>query len=109
MAVELPFIDRPPNDYELELLRLLLSTYQDGSGMLKPNEKWETTLPGWRDFERTCATTFSGIAVENKSFVDVIFPLTFNPNTFYGIDCKMKQALDTADKMNKIYVEVTNA
>lgn len=67
------------------------------------------TLPGWRDFERACALTFDGVAVENKFFVDVIFPLTTEPQTFYGIDCKMRRELRSAENRGVIYVEVTNA
>jgi hypothetical protein len=104
--LDLPFIDRSPTDREIEKLRLLLSTYQDGTGMIQTAH---LTLPGWRDFERACALTFNGKAVESKFFVDVIFPLTTNPKTFYGVDCKMRSELRFVDARGKIYVEVTNA
>ncbi len=45
-----PFVTRNPTDKEIEKFRLILSTYQDGSGMLKRKDR---TLPGWRDFERS--------------------------------------------------------
>gem|GEM_PF-7109263 len=32
--MSLPLIDRPPTPLEVEKLRLVLSTYQDGSGQL---------------------------------------------------------------------------
>jgi hypothetical protein len=67
------------------------------------------TLPGWRDFERASALTFHGEAVESKFFVDVVFPLRANPPVFYGIDCKMREALRAARNKGTIYVEVTNA
>lgn len=102
-----PFVQRPPTNHEIEKLRLLLSTYQDGTGMLKGKD--QRTLPGWRDFERASALTFKGRAVESKFFVDVIFPLTDEPKTFYGIDCKMKKELRSAENRGIIYVEVTNA
>lgn len=103
------FVDRPPTDREVEKLRLLLSTYQDGTGMIQTGKGMHLTLPGWRDFERASALTFDGRAVESKFFVDVIFPLTTNPDTFYGIDCKMRSELRSVDAHGKIYVEVTNA
>lgn len=75
--------------------------------MLKANGRF--TLPGWRDFERACALAFNGVAVENKFFVDVVFPLTTQPPTYYGIDCKMRRELRSAENRGIIYVEVTNA
>ncbi len=52
-----PFIERPPTKSEFERLRLILSTYQDGTGM-----EAKGTLPGWRDFERAIEATFHGYA-----------------------------------------------
>jgi len=77
--------------------------------MLKPSNTRQITLPGWRDFERACAIAFDGVAVENKFFVDVIFPFDTHSGTFYGIDCKMRGELGKAKNHGKIYVEVTNA
>ncbi len=105
----LPFVHRAPNELELERLRLLLSTYQDGSGMLPPKGKRTTSLPGFRDFERATAAVFGGVAVESKFFVDVIFALTQAPDTFYGVDCKMRGELRKAENAGLITVEVTNA
>jgi transcriptional regulator with XRE-family HTH domain len=104
---DLPFIDRPPSPKEIERLRLILSTYQDGTGMIKA--AGNRTLPGWRDFERASALTFQGTAVENKFFVDVIFPLSDEPPAFYGIDCKMRRELRSLENRGIIYIEVTNA
>lgn len=67
------------------------------------------TLPGWRDFERASALAFNGLGGENKFFVDVIFPFTDTPLTFYGIDCKMRRELKLVDRTGVIYIEVTNA
>ena len=108
IVTTLPFIHRPPSNAEIERLRLILSTYQDGTGMMKSSGLYPT-LPGWRDFERACALVFSGIAVENKFFVDVLFSSSDSPPTFYGLDCKMKKELKTARSKQTIYVEVTNA
>ena len=105
----LPFVERAPNAEEMERLRLLLSTFQDGSGQLPANKQRKTSLPGFRDFERACAATFSGVAVESKFFVDVIFPLAAHPATYYGVDCKMRGELRKADRAGLITVELTNA
>lgn len=99
-----PFVHRSPNAIELERLRLLLSTYQDGTGQIRAKGR---TLPGWRDFERCCALAFGGTAVESKFFVDVIFPL--DGTSFFGLDCKMRRELSLFDRQARIYVEVTNA
>ncbi len=104
-----PFVERSPTETEIEKLRLLLSTFQDGTGMLQISKNTQRTLPGWRDFERSVALTFAGIAIESKFFVDVIFPLSEGQKTFYGVDCKMRDALRTVENHNRIYVEVTNA
>ena len=61
---------RTPTKNEVERIRLILSTYQDGSGML--HQKGGSTLPGWRDFERTVAIVFGGEAQENKDIFDVL-------------------------------------
>ena len=55
---------------QVEEIRLLMSTYQDGTGQLRVKDG--STLPNWRDFERSVATTFNGYAFENKGFLDVI-------------------------------------
>ena len=51
--MSLTLIDRPPTTQEVEKLRLILSTFQDGSGQLALSDG--RTLPGWRDFERALA------------------------------------------------------
>jgi hypothetical protein len=71
--MSLVFVDREPTPAEIEKFRLVFSTYQDGSGMDVPKtvRPWMkgnnvVTLPGWRDFERTVALIFNGIALESK-------------------------------------------
>jgi hypothetical protein len=64
----LPFVDRVPTAEEIERFRLILSTYQDGTGMLKAKDD---TLPGWRDFERSVAAAFGGMALETKGIYKV--------------------------------------
>lgn len=67
------FTGRTPTSGQVEKLRLILSTYQDGTGQLvyEPN----TSLPGWRDFERSVALAFDGVAQESKAIFDVLVPL----------------------------------
>src|SRR5579859_6855404 len=68
--MSLIFIDREPTPREFEKFRLLLSTFQDGSGMLAI--RGGKTLPGWRDFERAVAAAFEGENQENKFIFDVL-------------------------------------
>lgn len=58
-----------PSSKQFNRMRLILSTYQDGTGMLKNkrNPMKVKTLPGWRDFKRAVAIAFDGEAPENKS------------------------------------------
>ena len=83
--------DRPikPTAVQVEKLRLILSTYQDGTGMLIKGEK---NLPGWRDFERAVALAFGGKTQESKHVFDVIVPAQ-NGESSYGISCKMRGEL----------------
>jgi hypothetical protein len=107
-----------PTAMEVERLRLILSTYQDGSGQYQVSllaRRWAEgnhakTLPGWRDFERTVAIAFTGVAPENKAIYDVLLPDPRRQGISFGISCKMKEALKS-DVMNKgrAYIELTNA
>lgn len=113
---DLPFVDRLPTDKEVEKLRLLLSTYQDGSGGIKVGSKKNkkiSSLPNFRDFERCVATAFGGEATETKEIFDVI--LKADDKTRYGISCKMKgddawkNLTDTPEKYGYIHIELSNA
>ena len=106
------FAGRPPNEEEVEVLRLLLSTFQDGTGQERGG-----TLPGWRDYERASALTFGGEALEAKAVFDVLVPLTSGRGR-YGISCKMKNGLDKANEKSKpgvidtrgrAYLELSNS
>lgn len=97
------FVDRPPTPAEVEMFRLILSTYQDGSGMLVIGE---TTLPGWRDFERAVAAAFDGRAVESKWIYDVLLEQS---GIFYGISCKMRETLRTVRRTGRVTIELSNA
>lgn len=92
---------------QLEKIRLVLSTYQDGTGQLaRPNGK---TLPGWRDFERAVALAFEGVAQESKAIYDVLTPISDNAETNYGISCKMRKLLRSVKRTGRVTIEVSNS
>ena len=98
---------RPPNEIEFSRFRLLLSAFQDGTGMLAVSDG--STLPGWRDFERATALAFAGIPSENKDIMDVRLPDTTREGVFFGISCKMRRELDRARRVGRVTIELSNA
>jgi hypothetical protein len=118
----LPLIDRQPTNQEFQKLRLLLSTFQDGTGMnmvscriKTKNEKGKQVtvsitknFPGWRDFERVVAIAFDGEAQESKAIFDVLLT---NPKTKikYGISCKMREDFNATIKTGRVNLELSNA
>jgi hypothetical protein len=109
-------INRPLSQRELEIIRLGLSTFRDGSGQQKEkgNEAAETR-PGWRDFERVFAEAFAGIAPERKQIFDVIVPFpTPGGSGLAGLSVKSKElgswkqfaALGTT---SRTYIELANS
>ena len=103
---ERPFAHRDPTEGELELFRLLLSTFQDWSGQLTLNSG---TLPGWRDFERTIAEITGGIAPENKGIFDVLVPDASPPAQYVGLSGKMRKELRRLDRDGRVTVELSNS
>ncbi len=103
----LPFVHRPPTDKEVERFRLILSTYQDGTGMLADEGK--STLPGWRDFERSFALATDGIAPEDKGIYDVYIPDLNREGIVFGASCKMRGTLRTVRSRGLVTIEVSNA
>ena len=101
------FADRPPTEREVERLRLILSTYQDGTGMLQAESGM--TLPGWRDFERAVALAFGGIAQESKAIFDVLLRAGEGPNTKYGLSCKMRRELNKIERTGRVSIELSNS
>jgi len=97
--------DGGPSAQEVERLRLTLSTYQDGTGMLVVGAR--RSLPGWRDFERSVALTFDGRAVESKEIFDVLIPFDDTPE--YGISCKMRSTLKETEKSGRVTMELSNS
>lgn len=102
----IPFVTRNPTDGEIERFRLILSTYQDGSGMLKRKDR---TLPGWRDFERSIAAAFSGEAQESKWIYDVTIASPEENTIRFGLSCKMRGTLREAERKNRVTIELSNA
>lgn len=105
--MSLPLIDRPPTPREVERLRLILSTYQDGTGMLQVENG--LTLPGWRDFERAVALAFSGEAQESKALFDVLLANEASPGIKYGLSCKMRSELDRIRRDGRVTLELSNS
>lgn len=101
-VIPLPFRDRPLDDDEFEALRLVLSTYRDGSGQ---NQTVAGSMPGFRDFERGLASIIGGVAAENKGVFDIIRQASTGPD--FGVSCKMARFAPPA--MEAAFVELTNA
>jgi hypothetical protein len=101
------FAHKPPIDQEVEKLRLILSTFQDGTGQLAVANNM--TLPGWRDFERSVALAFDGIAQESKAIFDVVLPDPDDQATGYGLSCKMRNTLSFLDQTGRVTIEVSNS
>lgn len=104
--MSLPFVDRSPTSREVEKLRLILSTYQDGTGMIVRKGR---TLPGWRDFERAVALAFGGEAQESKAIFDVLLPSVERPEVKYGLSCKMRGQLNKLSRTGRVSLELSNS
>lgn len=93
---------------DLGKLRLVLSTYQDGTGMLATSKG--RTLPGWRDFERAAAAVFAGESQESKYVFDVVISHPNQTGMKYGISCKMRRELNRVIKGDgRITMELSNS
>ena len=106
-VVGVPFADRPPSGNEIERFRLILSTYQDGTGMLAAPDSM--TLPGWRDFERSIALVFGGIASESKDIFDIRVTDPKSTGVHYGISCKMRRELSGIARHGRVTIELSNS
>jgi hypothetical protein len=114
--MSIALINRPLSQRELQVIRLGLSTFRDGSGQQKEKGYDITeTRPGWRDFERVFAEAFGGIAPERKKIFDVIVPfLTPGGSSLAGLSVKSKEltswkqfaALETT---SRTYLELANS
>lgn len=103
----IPFVHRNPTPKEFERFRLILSTYQDGSG--QQAAKNGQTLPGWRDFERSVALAFGGVAQESKFIFDVLIPDPKRKNVFFGVSCKMRRTLNDTKRTGRVTLELSNS
>lgn len=72
-----PFRDRPLSDLEFEVLRLVLSTFCDGTGQTIRNRPG--TVPNSRDYERSLAAVLRARTPENKGVYDVVVDTTRVP------------------------------
>ncbi len=68
-----------------------------------------TTLPGWRDFERTVAAAFNGLAQESKAIFDVLMPEPEVIGIYAGISCKMRRELDRIARDGRVTLELSNS
>ncbi len=99
---------QPLTPQQVERIRLLLSTYQDGTGQLKL-KKHADTLPDWRQFERAVAVAMGGSNTESKAVFDVLMPADSSASPAFGISCKMRSELRAAQNKGIVTVEVSNA
>ncbi len=104
MATIPPYQRGPLTSRDVQRIRLLLSTYQDGTGQYDAGAS-----PGWRDFERTIAAAFGGSANENKAIFDVLVPHPTLARKQYGIACKMRSELGKVRRDGRVTIELTNA
>ena len=81
----LPIRDRPMDPAEIERMRLVLSTFRDGSGQFV--KSIGGYMPGYLDFERATALVCGGDTSEDKGIFDVAVPV---PGGLpFGVSCKM--------------------
>lgn len=67
-----------------------------------------STLPGWRDFERTVALVLDGKGQENKAVFDVLLSIPRKQKVI-GIACKMRRELDRLHKTGRVAFELSNS
>jgi len=84
------------NTTQYAKLRLLLSTYQDGTG----RDTKDRTLPGWEDFEDVVEIVFEGQRLKSKSVFDIIVP---GQDSHTGISCKITKTLKQSS--NTVLIE----
>ena len=65
--------------------------------------------PGWRDFGRTIALVFGGVASESKDVMSVRLPAPARPGVFYGVSCKMRRELDQVRRTGRVTIELSKA
>jgi hypothetical protein len=107
----LAYATRSPTYIEDNTLRLLLSTYRDGTG--NQREKDQSTRASWREIERCVGELLGGAGGEDKHIFDLIALDDTNSNVGYGFSVKSKQLSRTdfsrlhAD--SRVYMEIANS
>lgn len=102
VAMLAPFRDRPLDELELEVLRLVLSTFCDGTG--QRIKGLAGTVPNSRDYERALAAVLRARTPENKGVYDVVVDTDTGP---FGISCKMVAEQPPASRCS--FMELSNA
>ena len=104
------FVTRPATPKELTQLKLLMSTYTDGSGYEKNPDG--TTRPGGRDLERIIAEWVGGTAPEGKSIFDITVSSS-DKSSIHGISVKSKgfskQKFTDLNTDGRVYMELCNS
>lgn len=101
-AVLAPYRDRPLNELELEVLRLVLSTFCDGTG--QTIKGLPGTVPNSRDYERSLAAVLRARTSENKGVYDVVVDTRAGQ---FGISCMMVAKQSAAARCS--FMELSNA
>lgn len=88
---------------EVERMRLILSTFRDGSGQFL--KKLREYMPDYLDFERATAEVCGGTTSEDKGVFDVAVPTPSGKP--FGISCKM--STEQSVRNNSSFMELSNS
>lgn len=106
------FVNRPPTQQEIERWRLIMSTFNDGSG--QERDAHGSTRLGWRDIERVAAVMLGGDGGEDKQIFDVLVSDPAQATRYYGISVKSKElarrsAIGDLSSDGRVYMELCNS
>ena len=105
------FANRAPTLSEVNLFRLMLSTFRDGSG--NEMEDDGSTRPNWRELERCVAALVNASTNENKCIFDVIARGENASDKYYGYSVKSKQLspnkFGELSSSGRVYMEIANS
>lgn len=108
--MSISLITKPLSSDEFERWRLIMSTFNDGSGQERDSDG--NTRLGWRDIERVAAIMLQGHGGEDKQVFDILIPSSSSEN-FYGCSVKSKQlSLKIFSKLDidsRVYMELCNS
>lgn len=110
--MSIAFINRQPTQNELDRWKLIMSTFNDGSG--QERDKSGGTRLGWRDIERVVSVMLGGNGGEDKQLFDVVIQEHADPNKYYGVSVKSKElsrrsALEDLETNGRVYMELCNS